>query len=394
MTGPLAPFAGGLWESVIGRGYTRLQAEAHTRLMGHLSRWMSEQGLVPGGLGADEIEGFVESRRAEGYRTMVSVRSLGVVLGHLRETGVLADEPVIVPGTDLDVLLGEYRCYLDRDRGLARGTVRYRVEVARRFFAGLGTPLPAALEGLGGREVTTFLLGECQTRRVPSAKAVATSVRCLLRFLLREGKVSVGLGDAVPTVANWRAALPRGVDSVTVARLLASCDRRTAVGRRDYAVLLVFVRLGLRAGEVAALTLDDVDWRAGELLVRAGKTSRLERMPLPDDVGAALAAYLRHRRPHSQTRAVFLRSLAPRIGLSGQGMCWVVRHACRVAGVAEFGPHRLRHHLASELLRAGASLPEIGQVLRQRSLSTTAIYAKIDRAGLAVVARPWPGVGR
>jgi site-specific recombinase XerD len=394
VSGPLAEMGNELWAVLVEQGYTRGQASAHVRLMAHLSRWMSAAGIEPGGLGEVEIGRFVEARRAAGYRTMVSGSSVRLVVGHLRARGRIPDPPVAVVVSDLDLLLDAFASYLDDERCLAAGTVCYRVEVARRFLVMLGEPLPVSLAGLGAREVTSFLLDEAGCRAVPSAKAVATALRCLLRFLLEKGHVTVSLADAVPAIAHWRSSFPCAVPADTVERLLAGCDRRTAIGRRNYAILLVFARLGLRAGEVAALTLDDIDWRAGEVKVRAGKTRRRERMPLPHDVGAAIAGYLWRGRPASSSRAAFLRSCAPRTGLSSQGLCFVVRSMCERVGVSGFGPHRLRHTLASELLRGGASLPEIAQVLRQRTLAATAIYAKIDRAGLAVVARPWPAVTR
>jgi integrase len=189
------------------------------------------------------------------------------------------------------------------------------------------------------------------------------------------------------------ASLPQGLDAVTVAALLGSCDRRTAVGRRDFAILVLLVRLGLRGGEVAALRLDDIDWRAGELVVR-GKGSRLDRLPLPQDVGEAVADYLRHGRPRSTCRSLFMRACGPEGSMSAGSVVMVPRSASGRAGLPVVGAHRLRHTAASEMLRSGASLAEIAEVLRHQSESTTAIYAKIDRAALGLLVRPWPGAGR
>jgi len=194
----------------------------------------------------------------------------------------------------------------------------------------------------------------------------------------------------VPGVADLRdRSLPRGVEPWVVARLLAGCDRRRTVGRRDYAILLLLVRLGLRAGEVAAIQLDDLDWRAGEILVR-GKRDRQDRLPLPVDVGQALVSYLQ-RRGSSEFRAVFLRMHAPAGALTRIGVCGVVHDACVRAGVPPVGAHQLRHTAATAMLREGASLSEIAQVLRHREIKTTAQYAKVDRARLRPLAMPWPG---
>jgi len=216
-------------------------------------------------------------------------------------------------------------------------------------------------------------------------------LRSLLRFSHVEGLTATPLAGAVPTVSGWAMTwLPRSVDPESVKRLLASCDRRTPMGSRDYAVLLVLSRLGMRIGEVAALTLGDVDWRKGELVVR-GKANRLERLPLPADVGNALAAYVQHGRPMGEDRALFLRVVAPHRRLSTGGLIVIVQSACRRAGLPPIAAHRLRHMVASELLAAGAGLPEIGQVLRHRRMASTAIYTKVDTARLRELARPWPG---
>jgi integrase len=207
-----------------------------------------------------------------------------------------------------------------------------------------------------------------------------------------EGLTVLALDQAVLSVAGWNPSLPKAVDAAVVRRLLATCDRRRAIGRRDYAILMLLARLGLRGGEVVALRLDDIDWRAGEILVR-GKRRRQDRLPLPVDVGDALAAYLRRGRPASSDRRVFLRHFAPHVGLEGSGAVrGVMDRACRRAAVAYINPHRLRHTVATDLLGAGASLDEVGVVLRQSGQATTAIYAKVDVARLAWVGFDWPEV--
>ena len=215
-------------------------------------------------------------------------------------------------------------------------------------------------------------------------------LRSLLRYLHVAGLIELPLEWAVPGVADLRdRSLPRGLEPAVVKKLLASCDRRRTVGRRDYAILLLLARLGLRAGEVAAITLEDVDWRRGELLIH-GKGGRDDLLPLPCDLGEALVSYLR-RRPESYSRTLFLKVLAPAGPVSGAVVCGVVHGACVRAGIPPLGPHRLRHTAATGMLRAGASLAEIGQVLRHRERKTTAIYARVDRRALRALARAWPG---
>jgi integrase/recombinase XerD len=228
--------------------------------------------------------------------------------------------------------------------------------------------------------------------RSPSVAAnLAAGLRSFLRFLHVEGVVGAPLGQAVPPVAHRKGTgLPRGLPRGAVARLLASCDRRTRLGRRDFAILLLLARLGLRAGEIAGLSLDDIDWRAGEIVVH-GKGARDDRLPLPDDVGTAIVGYLKRGRPKTDSRTVFLRAIAPTVALTPQGITWVVYSACDRAGLAKMGAHRLRHTLASDLLRSGGTLVEVGQILRHARVGTTAIYAKVDFAALAPLAQPWPG---
>jgi integrase/recombinase XerD len=240
--------------------------------------------------------------------------------------------------------------------------------------------------------VTRFVVAQCASRRrgLAAAKTLTSGLRSLLVFLHVAGWVPVSLVGAVPSVAGWRlSALPRALEAEQVRRLLDSCDRATAIGRRDFAILLLLSRLGLRACEVAVVSLDDIDWLAGELTVR-GKGAQIDRLPLPHELGEALVEHLRDRRHGAGCRQVFLRSLAPHGPLSPHAIDAVVRHACDRAELARVGTHRLRHTVATELLRAGAPLTEIAPVLRHTDLSTTAIYAKVDRAGLRTLARPWP----
>jgi integrase/recombinase XerD len=392
VAGPLQEYAPGFAAELAGLGYTAGSAGVQMLTVAHLSRWLAAEGLDAAGLTPTVAERFLADRRAAGYTRHLSPRALAPLLGFLRRLGAVPLPPLAGPGTAVEVLLGRYRAYLAGERGLAPSTISHYMAEARLFLdraagAGLG-----GLPDLAAAGVSGFVAAECRSRGTGSAKMLVTALRSLLRFLFADGLLAADLAGAVPAVAGWRAAgLPRALPAGHVAALLACCDRETSAGRRDFAVLMLLARLGLRACEVAALGLDDISWRAGEIVIR-GKGRRDERMPLPADVGEALAVYLcGGRPPEADSRAVFVRALAPAGPLSAGAVKAVVRRACCRAGLAEAGAHRLRHTAAVQLLRAGSPLAEIGQVLRHRSAATTAIYAKVDHAALAALALPWPG---
>lgn len=292
----------------------------------------------------------------------------------------------------VDALVAEFRRFLTAERGLAAETVRCYGNHARVFLAWLPQPVEAALAGLSAGQVTGYVVEYCRGRNTESAKAMVTALRSLLRFLHLTGRVPILLVGAVPAVASWRlAGLPRTLSAEQVDALIGGCDTGTPVGARDRAVLVLLARLGVRTVEVAALRLQDVDWRSGQILIR-GKGNRLDRLPLPHAVGEALAQYLTRARPVCPSRSVFVTVRGcPPGPLDAGAVRQIVARAYERAGLPRWGAHRLRHTLASDLLRAGNSLPQIGQVLRHRSNLSTAIYAKVDTTRLRDVARPWPG---
>jgi integrase len=280
--------------------------------------------------------------------------------------------------------------HLVTERGLAASTIGNYRRVAVRFLA-VESDWPDRIAEANAEHVTAFVLAQAARRSAGSMNNVTTGLRALLRWLHLEGHTPLSLAAAVPTAPSWRdSGLPRAVGSDKIQRLLATCDRRTNAGRRDLAILTVLARLGLRAGEVAALNLDDVDWRAGEIEV-LGKGNRRERLPLPVDVGQAIADYCRQGRRRGGCRHLFLYVHAPHTGLSHTGINQVVARACERAGLPPIGAHQLRHSAACAMRAAGAPLLEIGQALRHRDVSVTAHYARDDNAALSVVARSWPG---
>ncbi|MGH9223212.1 MAG: tyrosine-type recombinase/integrase [Acidimicrobiales bacterium] len=387
MEGPLAPFAADYAARLEGSGYTASTVAKLLRQAAHLSRWMQASRLVAADLAPERIEAFLAERRASKGERTTSHQGLAPLLELLAERAALA---VTSPPDEVDdETLAGFRAYLLAERGLAVSTADAYLQRAHRFVAGLAGD--RVLASITTADVTRAVRSEASRVSAGSVQYFVAGLRAFLRFCFLEELVGTDLSPAALAVsARRRSLLPRGIGRAEASALLGSCDRQRAGGRRDYAVLVVLVRLGLRASEVAGLRLEDVDWRAGELVVR-GKGNRSDRLPLPVDVGEAVVAYLRHGRPRTTRRELFLHARAPFGPLSRQGICGIVRTACVRAGVEPVGPHRLRHTLACQLLAAGAGLPEIGEVLRHRGVTATAIYARADLQALRRLARPWPG---
>jgi len=392
LDGPLAPYGAGFQASLADQGYSADSIGRQLRLMVHLSRWLERRHLGVGDLSTDCARRFLGSRRAEGYARPESMAGMAPMLEYLRSVGAAPGIEAEVTRTPVDALVAAYRRYLLEERGLSElSTVPHYLDVASAFLAHRSIAGPADVRGLTSADVSGFVLSESRRRTVGYAKSISTRLRSLLRYLEMEGLTSNALAAAVPSAASWQlTGLPQAISTRDVARLLESCDRRRPSGCRDFTILTVLARLGLRAAEVAALTLDDIDWRGGEVRVH-GKGNREDRLPLAHDVGEAIVAWLREGRPRCASPAVFTRVLAPHRGLSARTISGVVRQACRRAGLPPMGSHRLRHTVATETLRAGGSLTEVAHLLRQRSLAATSIYAKVDLRALSAVARPWPG---
>lgn len=391
MTGPLATFASGFAVELSRVGYTENSAADQVRLLAHLSRWLAGEGFTAAQLTPEAADTFLVARRAEGYTLWLSRKALAPLLTYLRGIGAVPPAPVAVL-SPTERVLARFRDYLTSERGLTAEAAQGYAYAVVPFLRTHERPDGSLnLEALSPRDIAAFVVANVPGRRLGSAKLVVTSLRSLLGFLYVDGLIAQSLTSAVPSVAGHRSAgIPRAMGADQVQQLLDSCDRDTVVGRRDFAILTLLARMGLRAGEVRALELDDIDWRAGEIVVR-GKGNRRERLPLPVDVGQALADYLRHGRPAADSRRMFLRVRAPRQPLSS--LSAIVIGAAQKAGLSPIGVHRLRHTAATEMLRVGASLSEIGQLLRHRSALSTAMYAKVDRVALRELARPWPGGG-
>ena len=394
--GPLQPFVHGFLMELIELGYSWTVQVNRLRLMAELSAWMTAEGIEPAELTVSLIAGFVAPFRACGpKREWFSSTSERQLVDYLRRVGLVPEPERAVVSDPVELLVGRFVEYLVRERGLSDGshTVWEYKRTARLFLTGRLEPDGGGLDRVSAGDVTQFVLAECRDRSRRMSVALVSTLRGLLRFLFLEGLAPADLTGAVPKVASWRcASLPKALPADHVARLLASCDRMTAVGRRDFAILTMLSRLGVRACEVAKLRLADIDWRAGELIVR-GKQDRHERLPLPTDVGDALVDYLRHGRPPCEDPHVFVKARAPFRPLTGGAgaIGMLVRTACERAGLEPVGVHSLRHTVATDVLRAGAPLEEIASLLRHRRHATTVIYAKVDWERLRELARPWPG---
>lgn len=388
VTGALALYAQGFRDALEAQGYAAGTVALQLQTAAQLSRWLAAERLDVGQLTFEVVERFFAVRRDRVQVLYVSPKALRVLFEHLDGLGVLPKRDV-VPLTVVESLVARFGQFLLVERALTGGTTRNYQQVAARFLSACSSS-GVEVADIDAVVIAGFLTGQCAGKTKGWAKKVTTSLRSLLRFLFVEGLIGVSLANTVPSAAGWQlASLPKALTPGVLAAVLSGCDRGTSAGRRDYAVLVLGSRLGLRAGEIAGLDLEDIEWTTGELRVR-GKGRRVDVLPIPTDVGEALADYVRNGR-RLERGALFRRIGAPHGRLHPSTVTGIVYRACARAGIARVGTHRLRHTAATLMLRGGGSLPEIAQVLRHQSTNTTAIYAKVDDRMLAELARPWSG---
>jgi Site-specific recombinase XerD len=387
----ISPFAAVL----AGRGYAKATAREQICLVTEFGRWLARKGVFVADLDERCVGEFLAHRRRQGRAARNHRTTLQTLLFVLRDSGIA--RPIgAVDGETSTSPIGKieraFTQHLDEERGLRVSTCSEYVSVIRRLLSRRFHGGPVDLGQLRPDDVSEFVGHQARTSP-RHMNVIVSALRVFLRWLYQRGDTDTNLAGCVPAVANWQlTTVPKGLPSKQVESLLQHCDRATVLGRRDYAILLLLARLGLRAGEVVAMELDDLDWENGEVVVR-GKGGRQDRLPLSRDVGAAIAAYLRHGRPHCPTRRVFIRARAPRRGfVNSVAICDIVKRGLKRAGLEppRKGAHTLRHALACTMLRRGASLAEIGQILRHRSPDTTAIYAKVDIEALRALAPAWP----
>ena len=396
--GPLAGYIGSFADSLSAMGYASDSIRRQVRIGACLSRWLGQGEVTPEGITSGHATRYLRYRARRRRPCSGDRAALTHLMVFLRREGVIpAEEVAVHERTSIDRCADAYEVYLREGRALATATIVNYVPFVRDFLRHCFGAKPVELSCLGASDVLGFVRHQAPRLHRKRAKLMTTALRSFLRYARYRGEVDVDLAAAVPVVPNWSmTTIPRAIAPDQIRQLLASIDRRSGTGRRDYAIVLLLARLGLRSGEVASLTLDDVDWKAGQLTVH-GKSGRRNELPLPAEVGEAIAAYLQDGRPHSASRFVFLRAKAPVRGFRGaSGIGSIVRHALQRGGVdsPSMGAHQFRHGLATEMLRQGASLGEIGDVLGHRQLQTTSIYTKVDIDALRSLALPWPGSTR
>jgi integrase/recombinase XerD len=396
--GPLGPYIGAYATQLLSEGYARHSRCVKIRLVGAFSRWLSRKGIAANEMIDQHTVDFLRYHNRRGHRFgLGDPTTLGGLLRLLRDQGVIAQRPLLVPTTPSERVVEEYDLYLQRERVLALATrINYRSFVQKFLTVRFGKG-PVVLSHLCATDILAFVrchAGQLHGKRV---QLMTTALRSFLRFARHRGDITLDLAACVPAVSSWSLSmLPRALPPAHVKLVLEHCNRRTGVGRRDYAILLLLARLGLRSGEVAGLSLEDIDWKNGFFSV-LGKAGCSSQLPLPADVGDAIAAYLKDGRPRlSSSRRVFLRAKAPAIGFKNVAVCNIVKRALGRAGIdsPRKGAHQFRHALAKSMLNRGASLSEIGELLRHQSPDTTRIYAKVDLVSLRALAMPWPGGGR
>jgi len=393
-SGPLASSLKVYAERLREDGYAAHSGFVHLRLLGCFNLWLERKGLAASDVDSATIGRYLDGRSQNGKLRKGDSAALSRLTTILQpdRSGESASPP-----TAIEMALGAFQLYLRQERSLSEATVINYTPVARSFLSERFPKGPVHCQQITAVDITAFVQRQATLVTSKRAPLVVTALRSFLRYLFHRGIVAIDLATCVPTIATWSLSnVPRFLSGEQIEKILGSCDIETITGKRDYAILLLLARLGLRAGEVVALTLDDFDGDAGLVTVH-GKGKRMAQMPMPSEVGTAIADYLSTGRPRCSSRCVFIRGQAPLTGFANSvAICSLVDRAMERAGVeSEYrGSHVFRHSLATVMLNNGASLPEIGDLLRHRRPDTTRIYAKVDLVSLRSIALPWPGGSR
>ncbi|TKB23082.1 integrase [Desulfopila sp. IMCC35006] len=376
------------------QGYTEHSAYQQLRFLNDMSQWLHQQRIQVVDLSGQTIHRYIQSRHQRFGPRRDEAAILRRLVQLLHAHCLLPVEATRIPDNPRQQIENDYDCYLSEERGLSVSTrVNYRLFI-QRFLSFQYGDNSACLADLKAENVIRFIQNQAGRLSPKRAALMVTALRSFFRYLHYRGDITKDLAACVPTIPNWQfSTLPKFLQPGQVQQVLSQCDRSTAQGRRDYAILLLLARLGLRACEIVSMTLDDIHWQVGEISIQ-GKGNRSALLPLPPDVGQAVADYLEKDRPTCSTRSVFIRMKAPRRGFANsEAISTIVARTLKKAGIdsPHTGAHLFRHTFATEMLRGGATLAEIALLLRHSSINTTTLYAKVDLTALQTLAQPWPG---
>lgn len=393
-TGPLVPHLDAFAAVLSGQGYSRSTTKVKIRAISKLSQWLQKRHLVIEDLNESCINKFIRYRKKRNLLRSGDQLALKQFITFLREEGILSAFVPEIKASDIQRIENSFAQYLQQERGLSQATVDNYLPTIRRFLTERFRKRKILFEKLRTQDISKFVLRYAHTMSPGRAQTMVNALRSFFRFLQQRGEIAIDLAAAVPAVAKWQfSEIPKFLQPEQVKHILESCDRSTSTGKRNYAILLLMSQLGLRAGEIVHMELDDILWETGELIVK-GKSSRDEKLPLPHDVGQAIATYLRDIRPRCSSRRLFIRMVAPLRGFSSSvTVCTIVRDSLARAGINTGfkGAHLFRHTLATNMLRGGANITEIGEILRHQHPNATEIYTKVDFASLRTIAQLWPG---
>ncbi len=391
--GPLSPYLDDFAWRLYECGYSPGVGQGYIRCISYLSQWLEQQGFKDHQLDERKIRDHLESLKHH-KDTVISSSPHLLFLSYLREKGVIKRPP---PQTmsQVERVVNEYVTYLRQERGLAESSIPHRRIFPRRFLEERFGKKPVVLSRLKTRDFMRHIENHAHEYGSLYRGSMVLILRDFCRFLYLRKYIHEDIATRMPSIPCWRRAthLPYHLKCPDVESILKTCNRNTPKGMRDYAIMLLLVRLGLRAGEVRNLRLDDIDWESGVITI-CGKGSKRNRLPLPQEIGKAMVQYLQHGRPPCSSRHLFIRTRAPYTEFQGiAAITKTVKQALERAGLnpPHKGSHLLRHTFATNLLRRGASLPEIGRMLGHESISSTLVYAHVDMKSLKKVAQPWPG---
>ena len=392
--GPLGPYLNSFTSLLSEKGYTNYSIKVKIRLVAKFNRWLNQQNLGIDDLNLDLFDHFIKNQKTRDPVRRGDFATSKLLLRHLSDAGVILLSVIKIDDNPFCKIEDGFAQYLSRERGLSAETLTTYIPLVRCFLSDCFKAGTIKLEKLCPKDITAFILSYTQSVKRSTAKLMVTSLRAFFRYLRLQGQIATDLAAFVPAISDWRlTGLPKSLEPEQIECLLKSCDQNTKVGQRDFTILLLLARLGLRAGEIVKMTLDDINWDVGELIIR-GKGPRKDKLPIPYDVGEALADYLQYGRPDCPARCVFIRARAPyQCFSSSVAICNVVQRALLRAKInsSHKGAHLLRHSLATNMLRNGASLTEIGEILRHQLPNTTELYTKVDIVSLKSLAQPWLG---